>query len=141
MSEDTKACSFGPDSPYVELAAEVFRLLADATRIRIILTLRDHGELSVGNLAELIGKTPTATSQHLAKLRWARVVGVRAEGNRMFYHLVDDHARKLVAQAVFQAEHALDDASAHQRAGVTEAVPAPRCPAAKGANAIREVLK
>lgn len=114
MGEDNKTCRFGPESPYVDLAAEVFRLLSDPTRIRIILALRE-GERSVNELASVIGKTPTTVSQHLAKLRWGRVVSVRQDGTRMFYRLSDDRARELVAQAVFQAEHALDGASAHQR--------------------------
>ncbi|MDU3568925.1 MAG: transcriptional regulator, partial [Cutibacterium avidum] len=46
MREDMKTCTFGVDSDYVDLAAEVFALLADPTRIRIILSLRD-GEMSV----------------------------------------------------------------------------------------------
>ncbi|MEZ5211634.1 metalloregulator ArsR/SmtB family transcription factor [Gordonia sp. PP30] len=117
MREDKRACRFNADSPYVDLAAEVFRLLSDPTRIRIILALRDCGELSVNHLAELIGKSPTTTSQHLAKLRWGRIVGVRPDGTRMFYELIDDHARELVAQAVFQAEHALDLEPAHGSAG------------------------
>ncbi|MGO2425306.1 MAG: transcriptional regulator, partial [Corynebacterium flavescens] len=36
MCEDNKTCSFGVKSQYVDLAAEVFSLLSDATRIRII---------------------------------------------------------------------------------------------------------
>lgn len=133
MRADNRSCSFGPDSAYVDLAAEVFRLLSDATRIRIILALRDHGELSVNQLAEVIGKTPTTTSQHLAKMRWGRVVGVRQDGTRVFYRLIDDEARELVALAVFHAERALGDGTAHERAGVpADAVPtAPRCPVAR----------
>ncbi|MCV7290177.1 winged helix-turn-helix transcriptional regulator [Mycolicibacterium wolinskyi] len=123
MSEDKKTCSFGPESAYVDLATEVFRLLSDPTRIRIILALRDHGELSVNRLAEIVGKTPTTTSQHLAKLRWGRIVGVRQDGTRMFYQLVDDRARELVALAVFQAERVLEGSSAHERAGVSPSVP------------------
>ena len=63
MSEDMKTCTFGVDSDYVDLAAEVFALLADPTRIRIILSLRD-GEMSVKDLADIVGKRPTAVSQH-----------------------------------------------------------------------------
>lgn len=118
MSEGKRPCSFGPESPYVDLAVEVFRLLSDATRVRIILALTG-GERSVSDLAEVVGKSPTVVSQHLAKLRWGRVVAVRQDGTRMFYRLVDEHARRLVAEAVFQAEHALDGATAHHRAGVT----------------------
>ena len=51
-----------PDGQYVELAVEVFALLADATRVRIILALRREEELSVNHLAELVGKSPAAVS-------------------------------------------------------------------------------
>lgn len=95
------------DSDYIELAAEVFSLLSDPTRIRIVLAL-ETGELAVSELAERVGKAPAAVSQHLAKLRWAKVVQTRQEGTRVFYSLIDEHARELVHQAVFQAEHVVD---------------------------------
>jgi DNA-binding transcriptional ArsR family regulator len=98
------------------LAAEVFSLLADPTRIRIILALQD-GELAVGELAEQIGRPPTAVSQHLAKLRWGKIVAARQEGTRVFYSLIDEHARELARHAVFQAEHVVDDTPAHHVAG------------------------
>ena len=102
------------DSEYVDLAAEVFSLLSDPTRIRIILAL-EAGELAVWELAQRVGKSPTAVSQHLAKLRWAKVVQTRQEGTRVFYSLVDDHARELVHQGVFQAEHVIDVWPQHHR--------------------------
>lgn len=117
MSEDAKRCTLGVDSQYVEVAAEVFSLLSDPTRIRIVLALRGQ-ELSVNHLADMVGKSPTAVSQHLSKLRWGRMVATRQDGNRVFYRLVDEHARNLVAEAVYQAEHALEPQTAHQRAGV-----------------------
>ncbi|MBO0810458.1 MAG: winged helix-turn-helix transcriptional regulator [Microlunatus sp.] len=112
MREDMQDCTFGVGSEYVDLAAEVFSLLSDPTRIRIILALRD-GELPVGELAERVRKAPTAVSQHLAKLRWAKVVVARQDGTRSYYRLVDGHVRQLVQQAVFQAEHAVDDHPRH----------------------------
>jgi DNA-binding transcriptional ArsR family regulator len=112
MYEDAQSCEFGPDSEYVDLAAEVFSLLSDPTRIRIVLVLR-QGECAVGDLAQQVGKPPTAVSQHLAKLRWGRIVAARHEGNRAVYRLIDGHARMLVQQAVFQAEHAVDDQPRH----------------------------
>lgn len=114
MSEGSKACSFGVDSQYVDLAVEVFSLLADATRVRIVLALRE-GEMSVNHLAEVVGKSPTAVSQHLAKLRWGRIVVARQDGNRAYYSLVDEHARQLVTQAVFQAQHAVEDTPSHHQ--------------------------
>lgn len=112
MHEDTEPVRLEPGSEYVDVTAEVFRMLADATRIRIILALR-AGELSVNNLAELVDRSPAAVSQHLAKLRWGKVVRVRQDGNRMYYRLADEHASRLVTEAILQAEHAIDDVPGH----------------------------
>lgn len=120
MSEDTKVCSFGVESQYVELAVEVFAMLADATRVRIILALRDD-ELSVNHLANIIDKSPTAVSQHLAKLRLGRLVVSRQDGTRVFYRLADEHARTLVVNAVYQAQHALGGEPEHHRTDQTPA--------------------
>lgn len=88
-------------------------MLADATRVRIVLALRDTEELSVNDLAALAQKSPAAVSQHLAKLRLARIVATRHEGQRVFYRLANEHASKLVADAIFQAEHSLDGTPRH----------------------------
>ncbi|WP_066585537.1 ArsR/SmtB family transcription factor [Corynebacterium provencense] len=116
MHEDTEKCTLNADSQYADFAAEVFSLLADATRVRIILALR-AGEKSVGELAEAVGKSPTAVSQHLAKLRWGRIVEPRQDGNRVYYRLIDEHARELVTHAVFQAEHVVNGVPRHHRTG------------------------
>ncbi len=97
-------------------------MLADATRVRIVLALREHAEMSVNQLADLIDKSPAAVSQHLAKLRLARMVTTRQDGTRVFYRLTDEHAHQLVTDAIFQAEHALDGTPRHHhiRAGADE---------------------
>lgn len=89
----------------VDLAVEVFRMLADATRVRLLWALLD-GELAVNELAHAVSKPPTAVSQHLAKLRMARLVRTRREGTRVFYRIEDEHVRQLVQDAVFHADHA-----------------------------------
>jgi DNA-binding transcriptional ArsR family regulator len=131
MSADAKRCTSGVDSQYVEVAAEVFPLLSDTTRIRIVLALRG-GELPVNQLADLVAKSPTAVSAHLAELRWGRLVSTRQDGDRVFYRLTDDHARTLVAEAVLHAERALEPPTAHQRAGLAAESTASAVPAAKG---------
>ena len=90
-------------------------MLADATRVRIILALRD-GELSVNHLADIVDKTPAAVSQHLAKMRLARLVSARQDGTRVFYRLANEHARQLVSDAIFQAEHSLGGIPRHHHA-------------------------
>lgn len=106
-------CGYSPDSSYVELAVEVFSMLADATRIRIVMALQGAGELSVNHLADIVDKSPAAVSQHLAKLRLARIVATRQEGQRVFYRLENEHASRLVADAIFQAEHSLGGVPRH----------------------------
>ncbi|MGP5930460.1 ArsR/SmtB family transcription factor [Corynebacterium glyciniphilum] len=109
MREYTNLCGLDPHSEYVELAAEVFSLLADPTRVRIVLALHRDNELSVGDLAEIVDKAPSGVSQHLARLRMARVVTTRQDGTRVWYRLADEHVFTLVSEAVKQAEHTVSN--------------------------------
>jgi len=120
MDADTQLRDQHPDIQHVELAVEIFAMLADATRVRIILALRD-GELSVNHLADILDKTPASVSQHLAKLRLARIVVTRQDATRVFYSLVDEHARQLVSDAILQAEHSLGGSPRHHRTNDSEA--------------------
>lgn len=89
-------------------------MLADATRVKIILALRNAEEMSVNHLADVVDKSPAAVSQHLAKLRLARMVSTRREGTTVFYRLTDEHASGLVIDAVKQAEHVVGAAPHHR---------------------------
>ena len=107
MHADNEPDDLDSGSEYVELAVEVFSMLADATRVRLILAMRSAGEMPVNRLAEVVGKSPAAVSQHLAKLRLARIVTTRQDGTKVFYRLVDEHASELVSEAIKQAEHSV----------------------------------
>jgi DNA-binding transcriptional ArsR family regulator len=97
------------------LVVEVFRMLADATRVQVLWSLTDR-EMSVNELAEHVGKPGPSVSQHLAKLRMARLVRTRRDGTTIFYSLENDHVRQLVIDAVFNAEHAGPGIPRHHRA-------------------------
>ncbi len=112
MNADKQICGRDPDSQFVELAVEVFAVLADPTRVRLILALRER-ERSVNDLAATVDKSPAAVSQHLAKLRLARFVTTRQEGTKVFYRLENEHASQLVSDAIFQAEHSLGGTPRH----------------------------
>ncbi len=85
-------------------AVGMLKLLADETRLRVIWALLE-GEHSVNELAELVGAQPAAVSQHLAKLRLARLVRSRREGTRIFYVVDDAHVRRLVEEVLTHADH------------------------------------
>ena len=84
--------------PPGELAvmADRLRLLGDPTRLTIVVALV-QGETNPGCLAELAGVAPAALSQHLSKLRLSGMVRPRRDGQRVWYELVDDDVRRLVA--------------------------------------------
>ena len=114
MDADKWLCGRDPDSQYVELAVEVFSMLADATRVRLILALREV-ERPVNELAGIVGKSPAAVSQHLAKLRLAHLVQTRKVGTSVYYRPANDHVEQLVTDAVHNAEHISSDVPAHHR--------------------------
>lgn len=108
----------------VGLIVEVFRMLADATRVRVLWALVDD-ELSVTDLADRVGKPAPSVSQHLAKLRMARLVRTRRDGTTIFYSLENEHVRQLVSDALFNAEHASPGVPGHHRTeGHVTALPA-----------------
>ena len=80
-------------------------MLADATRVQLLWALMRQ-ELPVNELAAQIGKPATSVSQHLAKLRMARLVRTRREGTQVFYRLENEHVGRLVTDAIYNAEHA-----------------------------------
>jgi DNA-binding transcriptional ArsR family regulator len=114
MNADSQAAGLPLADDHAHLVVEVFRMLADPTRVQLLWALADR-ELSVNDLADRIGKPGPSVSQHLAKLRMARLVRTRREGTQVFYRLENDHVRQLVTDAVFNAEHAAGGIPAHHR--------------------------
>lgn len=102
------------DDEQVGLVVEVFRMLADATRVRVLWALT-AGELSVNELADSVGKPAASVSQHLAKLRMARLVRTRRDGTTVYYSLENEHVEQLVTDAVYNAEHAGPGIPPHHR--------------------------
>ena len=108
-----------PTDSEVEQAVGVFRMLADPTRTRLLWHL-SRGERTVTELAALVDKAAPAVSQHLAKLRMARLVLRRREGVQIHYRVANGHIARLVADALHNAEHALSSDPAHHRATSAE---------------------
>src|SRR5687768_12671172 len=115
MRADTQSGRPMPAREQVDLAVEVFRMLSDATRVQLLWALLD-GEMPVNDLAQVVGKPASGVSQHLAKLRMARLVSTRRQANQVFYRVESEHVRQLVADAIYQAEHAAGGIPAHHLA-------------------------
>lgn len=101
------------------LASEVLKLLADPTRLRVAWLLLD-GPMVVGDLAASLGRPPAAVSQHLAKMRMARIVSTRRDGTSVEYRLDDEHVVHLVREVLHVAEHMVSGNPPHHRGELHE---------------------
>lgn len=87
-----------PDAVVTARMADLFKAMADPTRVRIIGLLAD-AEVCVGDLCLVLGMSQPAGSHHLKLLRLLNIVQSRKEGQHVFYRLVDDHVLALYSQA------------------------------------------
>ena len=76
-------------SHLLDEVARLFSLLGDPTRLRLLSTLHDDGELSVSELAERSGVSIANASQHLNRLATAGVVSRRRDGRSVRYAIAD----------------------------------------------------
>ena len=94
-----------PTDQAVAETADVFGLLADPGRLRLLVALLG-GELCVCYLAAACGQSESSVSHALRLLRAHRVVAVRRSGRRAFYRLDDAHVRMLLDLALVHIDHA-----------------------------------
>lgn len=87
-------------------------MLAEPTRLRLLWALR-NGECGVTALAAAAGCTPTAASQHLAKMRMSGLVATRADGRARLYRLSGGHVLRLLTEALAHADHAVSGQPHH----------------------------
>lgn len=85
--------------------ADLFKLFGDTTRMKILLALHES-EMCVCAIAELLNMTQSAISHQLRILKDAKLVGNRREGKTIYYYLLDDHVRSIVAQGY---EHIIEE--------------------------------
>jgi DNA-binding transcriptional ArsR family regulator len=98
-----------PPSDYTR-TAEIFRSLGDPSRVKIVDALLRQ-ELCTGDLAELLGLSEPAISQHLRVLRMLRVVSSHRHGHRVFHTLDDEHVRNLLELTMEHVRDTLERAA------------------------------
>jgi len=76
-------------------ATRLLKMLASEQRL-ILLCRLSQGEASVGELAQHVGLTQTAASQHLAKLRAQGLVATRRDAQTIYYRLTDEAATRVI---------------------------------------------
>ena len=87
--------------------AETFGLLADPTRLSIVMACMDH-ERSAGAIAEALGLSASLTSHHLRLLRSARILKSDRRGKQVFYAMADacvPSVLNIMIEHLFTHEH------------------------------------
>ena len=94
--------------------AQVLKAIGNARRLMVLCKLVQHGERTVGDLAEDVGLSQSALSQHLALLRDEGLVATRRAGTVIYYRLADPKA-----EAVLHTLHRLFCQAPVQSGGVS----------------------
>jgi len=102
-----------PGYPGVDRVADMFKLLGDPTRCRILFALLDSPDLRVLDIAAATATTQTTVSAALRLLRAAGVVAGRRDGRTVHYRVADDHVAKLLTVSWQHSSHpGVDDEEA-----------------------------
>lgn len=88
----------------VDNVSQIFKALADPTRIRILHMLSQE-ECSVNHIVEVLDLSQSAVSHQLGFLRTMKLVKHRREGTAMIYSCDDNHVISLLMQAIQHIEH------------------------------------
>lgn len=92
-----------PEDDIVDIS-EIFKLLGDPSRMRILAALRIK-ELCVGDLAALMEISLSGVSHQLRLLKKSRIVKTRREGKMVYYSLDDEHIENLIDMALSHISH------------------------------------
>lgn len=93
-----------PDIDTLYDLAELYRIFADTTRIRILYVLFEN-EVCVCDIANILNMTLSAISHQLRILKSAGLVKYRREGKSCYYSLADNHVKTILAQGL---EHVME---------------------------------
>ena len=93
-----------PTLQEIEKVSRIFKLLSDATRLKILLTL-EQGERNVTSIAEVVQMEQSAVSHQLKLLKDNRMVKARREGKTVFYRLDDQHVFDILEETLAHTRH------------------------------------
>ena len=92
-----------PGKDEIEVAADLFKLCGDATRVGILCALSRH-RLCVCELAEVLGMTSSAISHQLRLLKQTGIVRARRAGKSVVYSIADPHIEEIFMLALAYSE-------------------------------------
>ena len=95
--------SFADFEVQASKAARIMKSLGNEKRLMILCKLMELGEMSVIPMAEAVGLSQSALSQHLARMREEEIVDFRREGQTLFYRVSDPNVNRIIItlQSIF----------------------------------------
>ncbi len=100
----SRARSKAIDEAPVQRLSDIFKVMGDPTRLRIINAL-SAGEMCVCDIAAALGMEHSAISHQLRILKAMRLVKFRKEGKSAYYSLDDEHMLTLFNEGLKHAQH------------------------------------
>lgn len=88
-----------PDEEMLYDLADLFKVFADTTRIKILYALMDE-DLCVADISEVVGVSQSAVSHQLRSLKQAHLVKFKRDGKQVVYSLSDDHVYTMLSQGL-----------------------------------------
>ncbi|HLI59068.1 MAG TPA: metalloregulator ArsR/SmtB family transcription factor [Solirubrobacteraceae bacterium] len=104
-----------------ELIARRFAVLSDPVRVRMLDAMHTAGELSVGELADVLGASHANVSKHLQLMLAERLVSRRREGARVYYRISDPNLIVLCEEVCSGVRHTLRELRAIVEVSTQEA--------------------
>jgi DNA-binding transcriptional ArsR family regulator len=92
------------DDLQAQHVAELFSVLGDASRVKIIAALL-NGPMNVQSLADAVGISPSGISHHMRSLRQMHLVRAYKQGRQVFYSLDDQHVEDLFLRGIDHVRH------------------------------------
>jgi len=92
------------DDDTAQHVAELFSILGDTSRVKIIAALLD-GPMNVQSLADTVNISPSAVSHHMRSLRQMHLVRPQKQGRQVFYSLDDQHVEELFLRGIDHVLH------------------------------------
>ncbi|MFS0577180.1 metalloregulator ArsR/SmtB family transcription factor [Sporosarcina sp. 179-K 3D1 HS] len=96
--------------PDLDGMVQIFKALADETRLKIAYSLTLEEEMCVCDVAAVIGSSSATASHHLRYLRDHALAKSKRKGKMVYYSLADDHIHQLVKVAY---DHAIEEGDDH----------------------------
>ena len=97
-----------PENDMLEETCNIFKMLAEPSRLKIVLALLE-GEMCVYHIVNAVGGKQSAVSHQLRILKDGRVIKARRDGQNVVYSIADEHIAQMVAIGIEHARCAAEN--------------------------------